>query len=222
MAAAKTAQRRRDLLEATSRIISERGLSGVSVRAVAERAQVSAGSVLYHFESFDQLVEAAVRGAIREFIDTRRAVAEGHRDPIDRLRATIHAGIPERISDDLRVVYEASAVVREQPRFRLDIALLLERQVALYTSIIDVGVALGAFSPRMEVPAIAANLVALEDAYDLYLLDPDNWQRETYLSNTLQFAEIALGCRLSGEPPTASTATPTAAPAAATDREETE
>ncbi len=212
MAAAKTAQRRRDLLEATTRIISERGLSGASVRAVAERAQVSAGSVLYHFESFDQLVEAAVRGAIGEFIDARRAVAEGHRDPVDRLRATIHAGIPERISDDLRIVYEASAVAREQPRFRLDIALLLERQVALYTSIIDVGVALGAFAPRMDVPAIAANLVALEDAYDLYLLDPDNWQRETYLENTLQFAEIALDCRLTGD------RTP---PAARTDPEET-
>lgn len=212
MAAAKTAQRRRDLLEATTRIISERGLSGASVRAVAERAQVSAGSVLYHFESFDQLVEAAVRGAIGEFIDARRAVAEGHRDPVDRLRATIHAGIPERISDDLRIVYEASAVAREQPRFRLDIALLLERQVALYTSIIDVGVALGAFAPRMDVPAIAANLVALEDAYDLYLLDPDNWQRETYLANTLQFAEIALDCRLTGD------RTP---PAARTDSEET-
>lgn len=212
MAAAKTAQRRRDLLEATTRIISERGLSGASVRAVAERAQVSAGSVLYHFESFDQLVEAAVRGAFGEFIDARRAVAEGHRDPVDRLRATIHAGIPERISDDLRIVYEASAVAREQPRFRLDIALLLERQVALYTSIIDVGVALGAFAPRMDVPAIAANLVALEDAYDLYLLDPDNWQRETYLANTLQFAEIALDCRLTGD------RTP---PAARTDSEET-
>ncbi|WP_058592931.1 TetR/AcrR family transcriptional regulator [Leucobacter chromiiresistens] len=212
MAAAKTAQRRRDLLEATTRIIGERGLSGASVRAVAERAQVSAGSVLYHFESFDQLVEAAVRGAIGEFIDARRAVAEGHRDPVDRLRATIHAGIPERISDDLRIVYEASAVAREQPRFRLDIALLLERQVALYTSIIVVGVALGAFAPRMDVPAIAANLVALEDAYDLYLLDPDNWQRETYLANTLQFAEIALDCRLTGD------RTP---PAARTDSEET-
>lgn len=196
MAAAKSAQRRRDLLEATASVISERGLSGVSVRAVAERAEVSAGSVLYHFESVDQLVEAAVRGAIEEFIDNRRALAEAHTDPVSRLRATIEAGIPEHISDDLRVVYEASAVVRDQARFRRDMTVLLERQVALYTTVIEVGAALGAFTPRMEVSAIAANLVALEDAYDLYLLDPDNWQRDRYLRNTLQFAEIALGCRL--------------------------
>ena len=36
MAAAKSARRRQDLLQATSRVISERGLSGASVRAVAE------------------------------------------------------------------------------------------------------------------------------------------------------------------------------------------
>lgn len=196
MAAAKSAQRRQDLLQATSRVISERGLAGASVRTVAEQAQMSAGSVLYHFESFDQLVEAAVRGAIEEFIDNRRRLSEAHRDPLSRLRATIEAGIPERISDDLRVVYEASAAMREQSRFRAALSLLLERQVALYNTIIEVGMALGTFRPRMDPLAIAANLVALEDAYDLYLLDPDNWQRDRYLQNTMQYAELALDCVL--------------------------
>lgn len=196
MAAAKSARRRQDLLQATSRVISERGLSGASVRAVAEQAEMSAGSVLYHFESIDQLIEAAVRGAIEEFIDNRRSLSEAHSDPIARLRATIEAGIPEQISDDLRIVYEASAVTREKSRFRSYMSLLLERQVALYNTIIEVGVALGAFRPRMDPLAIASNLVALEDAYDLYLLDPDNWERDRYLQNTLRFAEIALDCVL--------------------------
>ncbi|MFT4231701.1 MAG: TetR/AcrR family transcriptional regulator [Leucobacter sp.] len=196
MTVTKSEQRRRALLRATSRVISERGIAGASVRAVAERAEMSTGSVLYHFDSFDRLVEAAVRGAISEFIENRRRLSGEHRDPLARLRATIEAGIPERISDDLRIVYEVSAAVREQPRFRHDMTLLIERQVALYQSVIEVGVALGAFRPRMEVDAIAANLVALEDAYDLYLLDPDNWQRERYLQNTLRFAETALHCAL--------------------------
>lgn len=220
MAAAKSAQRRKDLLEATTRVLSERGLAGVSVRAVAERAEVSAGSVLYHFESFDHLVETAVRGAIEEFIDRRRQFAEGHPDPLTRLRRTIEAGIPATISDDLRIVYEASAVVRDQARFRADMVLLLERQVALYTTIIEVGAALGVFRPRMDVAAIASNLVALEDAYDLYLLDPDNWQRDRYLANTLQFAEIALDCSLSDAASDAADAGSAAAPAPTLDPQE--
>ncbi|RBP64956.1 TetR family transcriptional regulator [Brevibacterium sanguinis] len=196
MTPTKREQKRQDLLRATSQVIGEHGFSGVSVRAVAARAQVSVGSVLYHFDSFDALLETAIRGAIDEFIDRRRQLAEQHADPTSRLRATIDAGIPETISDDLRVVYEASAILRERPHLRTHITVLLERQVALYSTIIQVGTALGEFRPRMDVEAIAQNLVALEDAYDLYLLDPDNWQRERYFANTLAFAEVALDVSL--------------------------
>lgn len=196
MAAAKSQQRKQHLVDAASRVISERGFAGTSVRAVAEQARVSAGSVLYHFDSFDHLVEAAVRGAVEEMDDHRRNLAEVHTDPVARLRATIEAGIPEIISDDLKVVYQASAGLRENSRYRQIMALMLERQVGLYQTVIEVGVALGAFTPRLAINVIADNLVALEDAYDLYLLDPENWQRERYLKNTLMFAELSLGCEL--------------------------
>ena len=89
--------------------------------------------------------------------------------------------------------------MREQAKFRLGMTLLLERQVGLYATIIEVGAASGVFRPRMDVTTIAENLVALEDAYDLYLLDPDNWQRERYLQNTYRFAELALDCDLGSE-----------------------
>jgi AcrR family transcriptional regulator len=193
---AKSAKRRQDLLRATSRVISERGLSGTSVRAVAEHAAVSSGSVLYHFETFDELVDAAVRSTIEEFIDQRRRLSNEYSDPVAGLRATIEAGIPQEISDELRIVYEVSASTHLKSRFQPHLSLMLERQVALYTSIIEVGVALEAFRPRMDPLAIASNLVALEDAYVLYLLDRDNWQRGQYLDNTVQFAEIALDCVL--------------------------
>lgn len=200
----KSRQRRQELIAAASSVIAEHGLARASVRAVAERAEVSAGSVLYHFESFDQLVVEAVKGVIDEFSERRKRLIEDVADPVERLRIMIEAGIPERISDELRVVYEVASAVRDQPRFRRNLTLVAERQVALYTVVIEVGVALGAFRPRMDVRAIASNLVALEDAYDLYLLDPDDWQRDRYLDSTLQFAEIALDCALRpGAGPTA-------------------
>lgn len=192
----KSRQRRQELIAAASSVIAEHGIARASVRAVAERAEVSAGSVLYHFESFDQLVVEAVKGVIEEFSERRKRLIDGVADPVERLRIMIETGIPERISDELRVVYEVASAVRDQPRFRRNLTLVAERQVALYTVVIEVGVALGAFRPRMDVRAIASNLVALEDAYDLYLLDPDDWQRDRYLDNTLQFAEIALDCAL--------------------------
>ncbi|MCD5344873.1 TetR/AcrR family transcriptional regulator [Agromyces sp. H3Y2-19a] len=221
MAAEKVQQRKRDLLRAASQVISERGIAGASVRSVAERAEVSSGSVLYHFDSFDHLVETAVRGAIDEFIERRHALVDGITDPVERLRATIEAGIPEVISDDLRITYEASATLRDHPQYRLHMAVLLERQVALYRTNIEVGVALGAFRPRMPADMIASNLVALEDAYDLYLLNPDNWERGRYLECTVRYAELALDCDLGGDAAGGAGDADRDADAAAADHDET-
>ncbi|MDQ0707666.1 AcrR family transcriptional regulator [Arthrobacter woluwensis] len=193
---AKSRQRRQDLIAAASSVIAEHGIANASVRAVAERAEVSTGSVLYHFESFDQLVMEAVKGVIDEFSEQRRRLIDGVSDPVERLRLMIEAGIPEHISDELRIVYQVVSAAQDNPHFRRNLALVVERQVALYEIVLEVGTALGAFRPRMEIHAIAENLVALEDAYDLYLIDPDDWQRDRYLRNTLLFAELALDCTL--------------------------
>ncbi|MGH2905814.1 MAG: TetR/AcrR family transcriptional regulator [Solirubrobacterales bacterium] len=51
---------REALLEATVGVIAEHGWGGVTVRAVAERAKVSPGTVTYHFDSADSLLVAAL------------------------------------------------------------------------------------------------------------------------------------------------------------------
>lgn len=206
---AKSRQRRQDLIAAASSVIAEHGIANASVRAVAERAEVSTGSVLYHFESFDQLVMEAVKGVIDEFSEQRRRLIDGVSDPVERLRLMIEAGIPEHISDELRIVYQVVSAAQDNPHYRRNLALVVERQVALYEIVLEVGTALGAFRPRMEIHAIAENLVALEDAYDLYLIDPDDWQRDRYLRNTLLFAELALDCTLITPDPSAASAPPT-------------
>ncbi|WP_287902198.1 TetR/AcrR family transcriptional regulator [Arthrobacter sp.] len=206
---AKSRQRRQDLIAAASSVIAEHGIANASVRAVAERAEVSTGSVLYHFESFDQLVMEAVKGVIDEFSEQRRRLIDGVSDPVERLRLMIEAGIPEHISDELRIVYQVVSAAQDNPHYRRNLALVVERQVALYEIVLEVGTALGAFRPRMEIHAIAENLVALEDAYDLYLIDPDDWQRDRYLRNTLLFAELALDCTLITPGPSTASAPPT-------------
>jgi len=206
---AKSRQRRQDLIAAASSVIAEHGIANASVRAVAERAEVSTGSVLYHFESFDQLVMEAVKGVIDEFSEQRRRLIDGVSDPVERLRLMIEAGIPEHISDELRIVYQVVSAAQDNPHYRRNLALVVERQVALYEIVLEVGTALGAFRPRMEIHAIAENLVALEDAYDLYLIDPDDWQRDRYLRNTLLFAELALDCTLITSGPSTASAPPT-------------
>ncbi|MFK4730685.1 TetR family transcriptional regulator [Agromyces mediolanus] len=193
---AKHAQRRDDLVAALRRVASERGMAQANVRAVAAEAEVSAGSVLYYFESFEQLQFAAVEGVLEEFYERRRAIADREPDAALRLRALIEAGVPDVISDELRLVYESIGLLREKPQYKPLHRSIVERQVMLYRSTIEVGAALGAFRPRQEQATIARNLVALEDAYDLYPLIGVELDRAECRRAVVEYAELALDCSL--------------------------
>ncbi|MER7078251.1 transcriptional regulator, TetR family [Saccharopolyspora kobensis] len=57
---------RQRLLEAAAELIAERGWGAVSTRMVAERADVGAGLVHYHFASVQVLLSAAAVGVMRD------------------------------------------------------------------------------------------------------------------------------------------------------------
>lgn len=68
--------RRQEILEATLRLIGERGVSGVTHRAVAQEANVALASTTYYFDSKDALVEEALELMIaRSIEDVRRYTA---------------------------------------------------------------------------------------------------------------------------------------------------
>lgn len=54
-------RRRERIVEAAVEVISESGLTGLTHRAVAARADVPLGSTTYHFTSLDELLDAAAR-----------------------------------------------------------------------------------------------------------------------------------------------------------------
>ena len=82
--------RRREILEATLRLIGEGGVKGVTHRAVAEEADVALASTTYYFDSKSALVEEALELMIaRSIEDVRRfttCASEISRDElIDRI-----------------------------------------------------------------------------------------------------------------------------------------
>lgn len=194
------AARRAELVSAARRVAGRSGLAGTNVRAVAAEASVSAGSVLYYFSSFDDLMYATVEGVVEEMYERRLTIAEREPDPRRRLLALIRAGVPDVISDELRMVYESVPLLRERPEFRPLHRSIVERQVSLYRSTLDIGTALGAFSPASDLGVIARNIVALEDAYDLYPLIGLELPPELYRANIVSYAELALRCSLADEP----------------------
>lgn len=197
---ARHPHRKAALVAAARRVAAERGLAQTNVRAVAAEAEVSAGSVLYYFSSFDDLLFASIEGVLEEFYEKRREITERQPDPVARMRALIAAGIPDIISDELRVVYESVGMVREKPQYRPLMRSIVERQVMLFRATIELGAGLGVFAPLAEPGVIARNLIALEDAYDLYPLIGLDLDREAVRRGVLGYAAMALGCPQIAEP----------------------
>ena len=154
---------------------------------------MSAANVLHYFSSLDELQMTALAGAMEEFDTSRRRILDRDDSATARLFAMIDAGVPDEISDELRYVYESIAIIAEHPEYMPAHRELTERQVMLYRTIIEIGAGTGEFAPASPPGMIARNLVALEDAYDLYPIIGHTTPREECRAAVRGYAEIALG-----------------------------
>ncbi|WP_041523908.1 TetR/AcrR family transcriptional regulator [Gilvimarinus agarilyticus] len=82
-AAAKATDKRRAILDATLSLLSERGFHGFSMKQLAERAGVAAGTIYLYFEDRDDLIGKLHDDVVREIaahafagLDTRAPLAE--------------------------------------------------------------------------------------------------------------------------------------------------
>jgi AcrR family transcriptional regulator len=188
------AARRRQLRQAARRAIASRGIDGLRVKDVAEAAGLSSQSVLYYYPELDALVEEALQHTLERFAE-RRAVDAGD-DARAALVATIAAGLPTGPEDeDLRVLYEAAGYFRDNPALGEQIRSLTARQVEIYQELLDAGQARGVFTLQDTSHSIARNLVALEDAYGLYMIGGAPIAEEAF-RQILSFASMATGTRL--------------------------
>jgi len=94
--------RRKDILRAAYDVAARRGVEALTVRAVAGRAAVSHGTVLFHFNRRDQLI-ASLLDSVLDATTTLRVPAEVERltRPAERLRALLRTEM-ERLSSDPR------------------------------------------------------------------------------------------------------------------------
>lgn len=85
------------ILDAAEAVASERGALHVTLEAVADRARVSKGGLLYHFPSKDALLQAMLERLIERFGADQEAVFSQNPAGADaRLRAFIEAGAREQ------------------------------------------------------------------------------------------------------------------------------
>lgn len=85
--------RRQELIEATFRVLADKGYAGAGVRAIADEAGVSIGMIRHHFSEKQVLIAETYRfvSAQLQAASEQAADAAGT-DPSDRLRAYLMAG----------------------------------------------------------------------------------------------------------------------------------
>ena len=190
------AARRGQLKQAAKRAIAARGIEGVRIKDVAIEAGLSPQSVLYYYPELDTLIEEAIQHVVERFAERRRETADGIADPRAALVAMIKAGLPSGPDDeDLRITYDAAGYFRDNPTLGALIRSMTGRQVEVYRRVLELGQAQGAFRLADSSQAIARNLVALEDAYGLYMISGGEIAEEAFRM-LLSFASMATGCRL--------------------------
>lgn len=87
--------RRREIFEAATRIVAEKGLHRATIREIADAAKVSTGTVQYYFKSKENLlIETLTFVSERIQVRARRAMAR-HESAEDRLRAVAEALLPK-------------------------------------------------------------------------------------------------------------------------------
>jgi AcrR family transcriptional regulator len=193
------AARRGQIRQAARRAIATHGADRLRVKDVAAEAGLSSQAVLYYYPELDALVEEAIRHTLERFAERRAEAVDQGADSRRALVATIAAGLPAGPDDeDLRVLYGAAGRFRDNPALGALIRSLTARQVEIYRRLLELGEARGHFALAASSEAIARNLVALEDAYGLYIIGGAPIAAEAFRL-ILSFASMATGCRLDAD-----------------------
>jgi AcrR family transcriptional regulator len=146
--------RRKDILRAAYDVAARHGVEALTVRAVASRAAVSHGTVLFHFNRRDKLI-ASLLDSVLDATTVLRVPADVERltRPAARLRAILRAEM-ERLSDDprhFRLFLEYWALgVRNAP-IRRKVSAALDRYREAFRPVTE------AVTP--DVAAVAASLI---------------------------------------------------------------
>lgn len=171
--------RRQGLIDATAQCLAEKGVGGTSVRAICQRAGVSAGLLTHYFDGVDALILATYRDVgLRVSQAMEQAVASAGPDPRDRLRALLMANFrPPVLDADLLATWICFwSLVRSNAAFSAAHAEIYAGSRAQMEALLHEAAL--ALTPR-EVRLTAISLTALVDGLWLELcLDPSTFGAE--------------------------------------------
>lgn len=191
----RSTERKQQLIQAAEQSIAELGLSALTIRGIAARAGMSPGAVLYHYPETDDLVYDVHAALVDRFVDHRMQALAKVADPTQRLIQAFVSGLPSGPDDQVcKLLFELHGLASRNSQHAALMTSLWDREVMLYQSIIESGLAFGKFTTNSTARAVATSLLAMEDGLGLHIVSRNSSMSVDVAARTLAAAAgAALG-----------------------------
>ncbi|GLY65410.1 TetR/AcrR family transcriptional regulator [Amycolatopsis taiwanensis] len=143
--------RRQALIDIAAELFAERGFQSTTVRDIGQAAGVLSGSLYYHFNSKENIVDEILSTFLDELLKASRAIVAENPDPADALRELIRAAFTS-IGDHRAAI----TVLQNERRFLTQFAWFdhvskTENSVRrVWLKVLQDGVTSGAFRPDLD------------------------------------------------------------------------
>lgn len=199
-AAERTNFRRAQVLEATVRVISERGIEGTRLVDVARSAKVSIGLIQHYFTTRDELLASAFDFFNDLWVSRWERVSGRAGDPVAKLTTLLRFCAFEFEGwheVQWRIWVEFWSLCNRNPAFRAQYATIYDKFRKPFRDVIVEGVEKSVFVPRSSVEDIVDRTTGLIEGLRVHaLLEPTRLPRERMLELLLAEVEEQLGFSL--------------------------
>ncbi len=163
--------RKREILQATWRLIAERGYHDVRVADIARAVGTSTGTVHYHFPGKQDVLVEALRYCVQQAIDRQSAELRKLTDARERLLRLIDMQLPRPglVRDEWSVWAQFWAEAALRPELRPTHNDYYERWRTTIRRIVGQGVEQGVFR-EVDLDGFALHLSALTDGLAIQVL----------------------------------------------------
>lgn len=192
--------RRTQILEATARVVSKRGVGRTRLADVSRSAGVSIGLIQHYFKTRDALLAATFDFFNDAFTSDWEAAAREEDDPADRVLSLLRLSVFER--EGWREIawpiwIEFWSLCNRDLRFRAQYASIYQKWREPFNQAIAEGVASGQFQPTSDIEDVVDRLTAeIEGLRVRAVLEPDRMHRERMLDFLVRTVEQELNCSL--------------------------
>jgi AcrR family transcriptional regulator len=166
------AARREELLRVAASVFAEKGFANATVREIAERAGMLSGSLYYHFESKDAMLEELLRSYLESVVGSYEEHAASSESAVTALENLIDQAYHFVVSrhDEVMILQDDYRYLYSSPQFTAVITLL-DRITEIWAGIVEQGTKAGVFDASLD-PKMTYRIVISAISTSVRWFDP--------------------------------------------------